>query len=223
MLSSSSSPLIRMPNFAFLTCDVFQIHIAHHGRKAPVTFLLVLILQVDAHDGFIAYADFDIAHEDVFDDAASTVASLDAYHAVEQRAVHLAVFHVEVAVASGNLTSDDHSSVAVCIRQLRTTMFSLGVARRRPSALRPDLMAMQSSPVLNEQPSMSTFLQDSGSQPSLFGPSPLIVTLRTMRFSQNSGWMTQNGEFFRGDSFYQRGVATVEIHQLRAQGVFRGS
>lgn len=106
-------PVDKDAELAFLTCDVSQIHIAHHGRKAPVTFLLVLILQVDAHDGFIAYADFDIAHEDVFDDAASTVAGLDAYHAVEQRAVHLAVFHVEVAVASGNLTSDDHSSVAV--------------------------------------------------------------------------------------------------------------
>ena len=56
------------------------------------------------------------------------------------------------------------------ISQLRTMMFSLGTFTRRPSALRPDLIAMQSSPVSNAQRSISTSRHDSGSQPSLFGP-----------------------------------------------------
>ena len=78
--------------------------------------------------------------------------------------------------------------------QLRTTMFSLGRAQRRPSTLRPDLIAIQSSPVLKVQSSISTFLQDSGSQPSPLGPLLSTVTPRTVRSSQRSGWMTQNGE-----------------------------
>ena len=56
------------------------------------------------------------------------------------------------------------------IVQPRTTIFSLGTPIRRPSALRPDLIAMQSSPVSNVQFSISTSRHDSGLQPSLFGP-----------------------------------------------------
>ncbi len=54
--------------------------------------------------------------------------------------------------------------------QLRMTMSSDGTLTRLPSAFFPDLMAMQSSPVLNVHPWMTTSRQDSGSQPSLFGP-----------------------------------------------------
>jgi hypothetical protein len=57
-----------------------------------------------------------------------------------------------------------------CITQRRMTKFSLGTLTRRPSLLRPDLIAMQSSPVSNTQSSISTSREDSGSQPSLFGP-----------------------------------------------------
>ena len=42
------------------------------------------------------------------------------------------------------------------IWQSRMMMFSLGTLMRRPSALRPDLIAMQSSPVLNTQLLIST-------------------------------------------------------------------
>ena len=56
------------------------------------------------------------------------------------------------------------------MRQLRMTMFSDGTLTRRPSALRPALIAMQSSPVSNEQFVMRTSRHDSGSQPSVFGP-----------------------------------------------------
>ena len=41
------------------------------------------------------------------------------------------------------------------MRQLRIRMFCDGVARRRPSALRPEFTAMQSSPVSKEQSSIS--------------------------------------------------------------------
>ena len=80
------------------------------------------------------------------------------------------------------------------IRQLRTITFSVGVAASIPSRLRPLFMAMQSSPVSKKQSSISTFLQLSGSHPSPLGPSFCICTPRTVRFSQKSGWITQNGE-----------------------------
>ena len=58
-------------------------------------------------------------------------------------------------------------------------MFSIGMLTRRPSLLRPDLRAMQSSPVSNVQRSIRTSRHDSGSQPSLFGPWLMILTPRT--------------------------------------------
>ena len=73
-------------------------------------------------------------------------------------------------------------------------MFSLGTPIRRPSALRPDLIAMQSSPVSNVQFSMSTLRHDSGSQPSLFGPWLLTVTPRIVTFSQSTGLRIHIGE-----------------------------
>ena len=53
---------------------------------------------------------------------------------------------------------------------------------------------MQSSPVSNVQPSMSTSRHDSGSQPSLFGPWLLMATLRTVTFVQSTGWISHIGE-----------------------------
>ena len=79
------------------------------------------------------------------------------------------------------------------MRQPRTTMRSEGVARRRPSALRPDLIAMQSSPVSNSESSISTSLDDSGSQPSLFGPADTILTPRTITLRDSTGWITHIG------------------------------
>ena len=73
-------------------------------------------------------------------------------------------------------------------------MFSLGTPMRRPSALRPDLMAMQSSPVSNVQFSISTSRHDSGSQPSLFGPWLSTVTPRIVTFSQSTGLRIHIGE-----------------------------
>ena len=56
------------------------------------------------------------------------------------------------------------------IVQSRMITFSTGTLTRRPSSLRPDLSAMQSSPVSKAQRSISTSRHDSGLQPSLFGP-----------------------------------------------------
>ena len=81
-----------------------------------------------------------------------------------------------------------------CISQLRMMMFSLGLFHRRPSLLRPLFMAMQSSPVLKKQFSMSTPSHDSGSQPSPLGPSLLMCTPRTVMFFDSKGCITQNGE-----------------------------
>ena len=80
------------------------------------------------------------------------------------------------------------------ISQLRMMMFLAGMLRSRPSRLRPLLMAMQSSPVLKKQSSISTRSQHSGSQPSPLGPSLIIFTRRTVMSVECRGWMTQNGE-----------------------------
>ena len=66
--------------------------------------------------------------------------------------------------------------------------------RSRPSRLRPLLIAMQSSPVLKKQSSISTRSQHSGSQPSPLGPSLIIFTRRTVTSVEWRGWITQNGE-----------------------------
>src|SRR5690554_5733885 len=72
-------------------------------------------------------------------------------------------------------------------------IFSEGVFKRRPSLFLPDLMAIQSSPVSKKQFSITTFLQDSGLQPSELGPrlsqvTPLMVTLW-----QRTGLINQKG------------------------------
>ncbi|VWC12228.1 hypothetical protein BST28156_05420 [Burkholderia stagnalis] len=59
----------------------------------------------------------------------------------------------------------------------------------------PDLIAIQSSPVLNVQPSHSTSVQASGSKPSLFGPMLSAVTPRITTLRHAAGWCCQNGVF----------------------------
>src|SRR6185312_3708066 len=81
--------------------------------------------------------------------------------------------------------------------QPRITMFSAGTFTRRPSSLRPDLMAMQSSPVLKKQFSISTSEHDSGSHPSVFGPELLIYRSLTVTFLQRHGVTCHMGEFSR--------------------------
>ena len=80
------------------------------------------------------------------------------------------------------------------IVQWRTMMFSEGMFQRRPSSLRPLLIAMQSSPVWKRQFSMSTFSHDSGSHPSPLGPSLMMVRPRTVIFFDSRGCTTQKGE-----------------------------
>ena len=54
-------------------------------------------------------------------------------------------------------------------RQLRMTMFFEGRPISRPSASRPALIAMASSPVRKIHSSINTLEVDSGSHPSLLG------------------------------------------------------
>ena len=78
--------------------------------------------------------------------------------------------------------------------QFWMTRFWLGTLTRRPSASRPDLIAMQSSPVSNVTPSMTTPSQDSGSHPSVFGPDELMLTPSTVTLEHRLGFRCQNGE-----------------------------
>src|SRR5690349_18142479 len=82
------------------------------------------------------------------------------------------------------------------IVQLRIIRLLDATLTRRPSALRPDLMAMQSSPVLKVQFSISTSVEHSGSQPSLFGPCVSMLTFRTVTLRHSTGLSSHIGEFF---------------------------
>src|SRR5882724_9055252 len=65
---------------------------------------------------------------------------------------------------------------------------------RRPSSSLPDFIAIQSSPVSNKQFFINTFLHDSGSQPSLFGPCETTLTFSMVIFSDNKGCINHIGE-----------------------------
>src|SRR3569833_140643 len=78
--------------------------------------------------------------------------------------------------------------------QLRMIKFADGTFTRRPSVLRPDLIAMQSSPVSNRHFSINTSRQLSGSQPSLFAPCETISTPRTVTLVHNRGCNSHIGE-----------------------------
>lgn len=76
--------------------------------------------------------------------------------------------------------------------QLVIVMFSQAFPYLRPSASRPDLMVMQSSPTLIKQSEMRTFRQELGLMPSVLGPlgsldGLLIVTPCIVTLSQNAG------------------------------------
>jgi hypothetical protein len=76
----------------------------------------------------------------------------------------------------------------------RTMMFSTGRATRRPSSLRPDLIATQSSPTSNTQFSIRTSFEESGLQPSLLGPWLTISRPRTITFSESTGCTSHMGD-----------------------------
>lgn len=74
--------------------------------------------------------------------------------------------------------------------QFWITKFSDGTFILRPSLLRPDLIAMSSSPELNVTPVIKTSLQDSGSTPSLFGPKLLVVRDNTKHEFNQTHYLT---------------------------------
>src|SRR6266508_6467217 len=82
------------------------------------------------------------------------------------------------------------------IRQPKTTMFWHGTLTRRPSASRPDLMAMLSSWAPRSQLLMTTWSQDSGSQPSVLECAVLasVETRSTVTFLHSVGCSCQNIE-----------------------------
>src|SRR5436189_930529 len=79
-------------------------------------------------------------------------------------------------------------------RLFQMTTFCVGVCSRRPSVSRPDLIAMLSSPARSVLFLMTTWSQDSGSQPSVFEPAWLVVTPSTVTFAQSVGCSCQNCE-----------------------------
>src|SRR5690606_28720992 len=82
------------------------------------------------------------------------------------------------------------------IVQLVIVTFSVGVAHLRPSASRPDLMVIQSSPTLIWQSEICTFLHEVGLMPSVLGDGGLKIVTPVIRIlSQKAGLIVQNGLF----------------------------
>src|SRR5690348_757425 len=82
------------------------------------------------------------------------------------------------------------------IRQPNTTMFWHGTLTRRPSASRPDLIAMLSSCAPRSQLRITTWSHDSGSTPSVLLDAVLgsVLTESTVTLRHNVGWICQNLE-----------------------------
>ena len=85
------------------------------------------------------------------------------------------------------------------ITQLVIVIFSQAFPYFRPSASRPDLIVIQSSPTLIKQSEIRTFRQEDGFIPSVLGPfgsfeGLLIVTPCTVTLSQKAGFIVQKGE-----------------------------
>src|SRR5690349_22186496 len=74
------------------------------------------------------------------------------------------------------------------------TILRDGTLSLRPSAFLPDLIAIQSSPVLKKQSLINTSVHDSGSHPSVFGPNALIVSPRTVTLVHSTGLTCHMGE-----------------------------
>src|SRR5688572_6916971 len=80
--------------------------------------------------------------------------------------------------------------LAMLVRMMTT--FWVGTLMRRPSASRPDLMAMASSRALMLLFLITTWSQDSGSRPSLL-PLPELVadTPSNITYFDSTGWNCQ--------------------------------
>jgi hypothetical protein len=144
-------------------------------------------VELDQQHGACGACGRRIAYKDILNHAAAHGGVFKAKSAAQRGALEVAIFDKHLPAVVGDFASGDHAAVAIFMVQPRMTIFSEGTSSRRPSLLRPDLIAMQSSPVSNTHPSMSTSREDSRSQPSLLGPWEETVTPRTVTFTQSVG------------------------------------
>lgn len=93
--------------------NVLTEDVAHRGREAAVANLAVLILKIDAQDGFAAHADLDVANKDILDDTTAAITGLNADNTVEVGAVHFTILYIEVLVTARNFATDDNATVTV--------------------------------------------------------------------------------------------------------------
>ena len=97
--------------------------------------------------------------------------------------------------------------------QLVIVTCSVGLATRRPSASRPDLITMQSSPVLKKQSDIRTLRLESTSIPSPFGPVETKVTPRIDTLSAEYGMKEPHRRLGQGDALDKHVLAPVELDE----------
>src|SRR5450756_985120 len=96
---------------ALLDVQVHYFDIAHHRSERPLGALLVIEIDVDG--GCRHLAALHVAHVDVLDHAAADRVVLEAQHAVQVRAVHLAILREHVADVAGAFAAHGDTTVAV--------------------------------------------------------------------------------------------------------------
>ena len=89
------------------------MYIAHGRSEATVALFPVLILQIDAQYGFSTLSYGDVAYKYIFDDSTPAGTGFYADHPVQIRAVHLAIFNKQVAIAAGYFTTDNNATMPV--------------------------------------------------------------------------------------------------------------
>src|SRR5690606_36008156 len=92
---------------------VLESRIPYKGRKVSQAVFARLIFQVDLQHCLLANANLNIPDVYIFYHSSAAIGCLDPYHPQQLGAVHLAVLNEEIGKPSGDLASNDHTSVAV--------------------------------------------------------------------------------------------------------------
>ena len=106
-------PYNKHPQFTLLASHIFQMHITDNRVKPSLTFLPVLVLQIDAKYSFTTLSYRYITHIYIFYKSSTASARLNTNDTIQIRAIHPAVFYKQVTVTTGNLTADHYSSMSI--------------------------------------------------------------------------------------------------------------
>ena len=106
-------PYNKHTQFTLLTSYILQMHITDNRVKPSLTFLPILILQIDAKHSFTTLSYRYITNKYIFYKSSAASTGLNTNDTIQIRAIHSAVFYKQVTVTTGNLTADHYSSMSI--------------------------------------------------------------------------------------------------------------